>query len=140
MEEFVNEVIKETLNMWQGDVVVINGRPRYSQSQGLVEKGNHLVELQLQAMKSEWKGRGSIPWSDWIPQVKIHVAYVIISCTLILDNLNTQLSDFVDTDLYMIIIINLVWLLTCSFMRSVYKQYRHIPNINFILQVYTCKQ
>ena len=41
--------------MWPGDVVVINGRPQYSQSQGLVEKGNHLVELQLQAMKSEWK-------------------------------------------------------------------------------------
>ena len=70
MKEFVNEVIKETLNMWPGDVVVINGRPQYSQPQGLVEKGNHLVELQLQAMKSEWKGRGNIPWSDWIPQVQ----------------------------------------------------------------------
>lgn len=62
--EFVNEVIKETLNMWPGDVVVINGHPQHSQSQRLVEKGNHLVELQLQA---EWKGRGNIPWSDWIP-------------------------------------------------------------------------
>ena len=46
--------------MWPGDVVVINGHPRHSQSyRDLVEKGNHLVELQLQAMKFEWKGRGT---------------------------------------------------------------------------------
>ena len=81
--------------MWPGDVVVINGHPRHSQSyRDLVEK-DHLVELQLQAMKFEWKGRGNIPWS-----------YTGI--------------------------INLVWLLTCSFLRSVYKQYRHIQNIKKI--------
>ena len=38
-----------------GEVTIINGRPRHSQSQGLIEKGNHLVEMQLQAFKCEHK-------------------------------------------------------------------------------------
>lgn len=42
--EFVNDVVKETLKAWPGEVTIINGRPRHSQSQGLVEKRNHLVE------------------------------------------------------------------------------------------------
>lgn len=68
--EFVNVVVKETLKAWPGEVTIINGRPRHSQSQGLVEKGNHLVEMQLQAMKSEWKGSGSIPWTEWLPRIQ----------------------------------------------------------------------
>ena len=68
--EFVNETIKETLRLWPGEVTIINGRPRHSQSQGLVEKGNHLVEMQLQAMKHEWKDSGSVPWADWLPRIQ----------------------------------------------------------------------
>lgn len=68
--EFVNDVVKETLKAWPGEVTIINGRPRHSQSQGLVEKRNHLVEMQLQAMKSEWVGSGSIPWAEWLPQIQ----------------------------------------------------------------------
>ena len=45
--EFVNEIVKETLTLWPGHVVIINGRPRHSQSQGLVEKGNHCVEMPI---------------------------------------------------------------------------------------------
>ena len=40
--EFVNEIVKEVILAWPGQVTIINGRPRHSQSQGLVEKGNHL--------------------------------------------------------------------------------------------------
>ena len=65
--EFVNNIVQEVINSWPGEVTIINGRPRHSQSQGLVEKGNHLVEVQLQAMKAEWKGQGNPPWSDWLP-------------------------------------------------------------------------
>ena len=38
--EFVNETIKETMTHYgiAGQVVIINGRPHHSQSQGLVEK------------------------------------------------------------------------------------------------------
>ena len=69
--EFVNEIVKETLKLWPGQVVIINGRPRHSQSQGLVEKGNHCVEMQIQAMKQEWRGTGNAPWTDWL--LRIHV-------------------------------------------------------------------
>ena len=57
--EFVNEIVKETLTLWPGQVVIINGHPCPSQSQGLVEKGNHCVEMQIQAMKQEWRGTGN---------------------------------------------------------------------------------
>ena len=53
--EFVNEIVKEVVRSWPGEVVLINGHPRHLQSQGLVEKGNHLVEMQIQSMKNEWK-------------------------------------------------------------------------------------
>ena len=52
---------------------------RHSQSQGLVEKGNHLVEMQLQAMKAEWKGQGNPPWSDWLPRIQCN-KYVVYAC------------------------------------------------------------
>ena len=68
--EFVNEIVKETLTLWPGQVVIINGRPCHSQSQGLVEKGNHCVEMQIQAMKQEWSGTGNAPWTDWLPRIQ----------------------------------------------------------------------
>eukprot|EP00731_Ephydatia_muelleri_P013704 Em0007g1014a len=67
--EFVNEIVKEVVRSWPGEVVIINGRPRHSQSQGLVEKGNHLVEMQIQSMKNEWKESGDVPWSDWLARI-----------------------------------------------------------------------
>ena len=63
--EFVNEIVKETLTLWPGQVVTINGRPRHSQSQGLVEKGNHYAEMHIQAMKQEGRGTGNTPWTDY---------------------------------------------------------------------------
>ena len=56
--EFVNEIVKEILTLWPGQGVIINGHPRHSQSQGLVEKGNRCVEMQIQSMKKEWGGTG----------------------------------------------------------------------------------
>ena len=67
--EFVNDVVKEIVLAWPGDVTIINGRPHHSQSQGLVEKG-YLVEMQLQAKRAEWKGSGNVPWSNWLPQIQ----------------------------------------------------------------------
>ena len=68
--EFGNEIVKETLTLWPGQVVIINGCPRHSQSQGLVEKGNHCVEMQIQAMKQEWRGTGNAPWTDWLQRIQ----------------------------------------------------------------------
>jgi len=38
--EFVNQVIKALFSQWEGDTTFISGRPRHSQSQGLIERGN----------------------------------------------------------------------------------------------------
>lgn len=62
--KFVNDIVKETLILWPSQVVIVNGRPRHSQSQGLVENGNHCVEMHIQAMKQEWRGTGNAPWTD----------------------------------------------------------------------------
>ena len=94
--EFVNEIAKETLTLWPGQVVIINGRPRHSQSQGLVEKGNHCVEMQIQAMKKEWGGTGNVPWTDWLPRIQCMLVMVVRKFNIDhflthSDNLNTQL-------------------------------------------------
>jgi len=47
--EFVNLLIWATFDRWGGDVTFINGRPRHSQSQGLVDRGNRTAEQKLQA-------------------------------------------------------------------------------------------
>ena len=72
--EFVNEIVKEVVRSWPEEVVLINGRPCHSQSQGLVEKGNHLVEMQIQSMKNEWKESGDVPWSDWLARIQCKLA------------------------------------------------------------------
>ena len=64
--EFVNEIIKETLTLLPGQVVINNGCPCHFLSQGLVEKGNHCIEMQIQAMKRECRGTGNAPWTDWL--------------------------------------------------------------------------
>ena len=64
--EFVNEIVKKVVRSWLGEIVIISGHPRHSQSQGLVEKGNHLVEMQIQEMKNERKESGDVQWSDWL--------------------------------------------------------------------------
>ena len=58
--------MKSSKKQWPGQVAIINGRPRHSQSQGLVENGNHCVEMQIKAMKQEWSGTGNAPWTDWL--------------------------------------------------------------------------
>ena len=48
---------------WGGDVTFVNGRPRHSQSQGLVECGNQIVERKISAMKKdEGMTDGQYPW------------------------------------------------------------------------------
>ena len=48
--DFVNEIIKEILPLRPGPVV------KYP-----------CVEMQIQAMKQEWRGTGDAPWTDWLP-------------------------------------------------------------------------
>ena len=41
------------LKSWNLDIQMVNGRPRHSQSQGLIERGNREVEKKLSKMKSD---------------------------------------------------------------------------------------
>ena len=72
--EFVNELLHELLHalfdQWGSDVLFVRGRPRHSQSQGLIENGNKTLEKRLAAIKSEKKITGSMPWSTLFPRIQ----------------------------------------------------------------------
>ncbi|CAG8784085.1 17685_t:CDS:2, partial [Rhizophagus irregularis] len=51
-KEFCAGVIKELIEMWP-TVMIINGRPRHPQSQGLVERANGILQQKL-AMNNSW--------------------------------------------------------------------------------------
>ncbi|CAF4507119.1 unnamed protein product, partial [Didymodactylos carnosus] len=58
-KEFVAKVIKDLKNTWN-DLVIINGRPRHPQTQGLVERGNQTLESAL----GKWmQSNNSTEWS-----------------------------------------------------------------------------
>jgi len=56
--EFVNSVINELHTMW-GDVKIVHGKPRHSQSQGSIERANRDVEDMLATWIAETKS------TDW---------------------------------------------------------------------------
>ena len=66
--EFVNNLIRAMFEKWGGDVTFVSGRPRHSQSQGLVERGNRTVEQKIAAMKlDEGHGENKYPLVSWLP-------------------------------------------------------------------------
>ena len=68
--EFVNNLIRAMFEKWGGDVTFVSGRPRHSQSQGLVERGNRTVEQKIAAMKlDEGHGENKYPWVSWLPRI-----------------------------------------------------------------------
>lgn len=48
------------------DVLFINGRPRHSQSQGLVEKGNYSIERQMNKRRAQHglDEAAAVPWAS----------------------------------------------------------------------------
>ena len=56
--EFVARVIKDLTRMWPG-LLIINGRPRHPQSQGLIERSNAVVQQLL----GKWLDSNNT--SDW---------------------------------------------------------------------------
>ena len=67
------------LTKWNQDVTFVNGRPRHSQSQGLIERGNREVEKKIAAMKNE-RGFVIFNWSSvtnkWINEQLWHTNIV----------------------------------------------------------------
>ena len=49
----------------------MNGRPRHSQSQGLVERGYSTVQEKIAAIKNDegFAGKMSFPWVSWLPRI-----------------------------------------------------------------------
>ena len=72
MVEFVNQLLHSLLETWSiGNVTFVNGRPRHSQSQGLVERGNRTVQEKIAAIKNDegFSGKMSFPWASWLPRI-----------------------------------------------------------------------
>ena len=69
-ENLSNNLIYTVFEKWDGDVTFVSGRPRLSQSQGLVERGNRTVEQKIAAMKlDEGHGENKYPWVSWLPRI-----------------------------------------------------------------------
>ena len=63
--EFVNQLLHSLLENWS------SGRPRHSQSQGAVERGNRTIQEKIAAIKhdEEFEGKTSFPWMLWLPRI-----------------------------------------------------------------------
>lgn len=69
--EFVNQILQAMFERW-GGTTFVNGRPRHSQSQGLVERGNRIVEKKIAAMKQDEEmdeDKTGYPWASWLPRI-----------------------------------------------------------------------
>ena len=69
--EFVNQLLHSLLDRWSsGNVTFVNGRPRHSKSQGLVERANRMVQDKIAAIKKDkgYESQLSYPWALWLPR------------------------------------------------------------------------
>ena len=57
----------------------------------LAERGDHLLEIQLQSMKSEWQETVNAPWADWLPQIQCKT---LAGFGDSLENINTSLPSW----------------------------------------------
>ena len=74
--EFVNKLLHSLLDIWSsGNVTFVNGRPRHSQSQGLVERSNRVVEEMIAAIKRDegYDGALYFPWAAWLPRIMFNM-------------------------------------------------------------------
>ena len=67
--EFVNDILHSLLRVWNRDVTLVNGRPRHSQSQGLIERGNKEINKMIRLKKAALPIAGTYPWVSWLPEI-----------------------------------------------------------------------
>ena len=70
--EFLSQLLHSLLETWSsGNVTFVNGRPRHSQSQGAVERGNRTIQEKIAAIKHDkgFSGKSSFPWMSWLPRI-----------------------------------------------------------------------
>ena len=63
--EFVNAVIHKVVDVWPGEVTIVNGQVRHPQSQGQVERANAKVE-QMLACHFHSTPSAESPWTFWL--------------------------------------------------------------------------
>ena len=70
-------------NWSSGNVTFVNGRPRHSQSQGAVERGNRTIQEKIAAIKHDegFEGKTSFPWMSWLPRIMFSMNTQIHSTT-----------------------------------------------------------
>ena len=74
--EFVNHILQSLLNTWSSNnVTFVSGPPRHSQSQGMVERGNRVIEEKIASMKTDegFDGKASYPWASWLPRIMFNM-------------------------------------------------------------------
>ena len=68
--EFCNQDLRNLIKNWSCNVTFVNGRPRHSQSQGLVERGNRAVKDKISKMKAEIGMADQVLWAPWLPDIR----------------------------------------------------------------------
>ena len=66
----LNETVQRVVKDWSGEVTIVNGCPRNSKCQSLIEQGNSMVEKLLKVRLLEVKESKYPPWSEWHPFVQ----------------------------------------------------------------------
>ena len=64
-KEFTANIIKNLVELWP-DLKLVNGRPRHSQSQGLVERGNSILEKKIGAWMEQNHSRNWTVYLNYI--------------------------------------------------------------------------
>ena len=66
-------MLASLFEQWGGDTIFVHGRPRHSQSHGLVERGNRTIEDKLAKLREEHdpiKHGGAIfSWAGVLPRI-----------------------------------------------------------------------
>ena len=72
--DFVNNVIRELVKDWGGEYVLfVNGSPRHSQSQGLVEQGNATIVRHTANKRATLGLTSDYPRAGWLPKIQYNM-------------------------------------------------------------------
>ena len=76
--EFEYDVLESLITSWHKDIQIIHGRPRHSQTQGVIERAHRTLEQKLATQLDA----STAAWSDLLPHVicKCMLQYNIATC------------------------------------------------------------
>lgn len=80
--EFVDDLIKALIAVWPGHAQMINGSPRHSQSQGLVEQGNCTIRRMISARHNDVQRS---EWTKWLPEIQCLYSFYIFLLSLLME-------------------------------------------------------